>query len=106
MANRYTNHFIDSELQRLSTHKDPFLKNGYMGLCLFLFAMYELTAAERYFDLAQQCLRLSCSTISKKMKSQQNYSIKSLRLKGWKQGKTADRQENFALKLAASNKLH
>lgn len=66
MTNRYTNHIIDSELQRLSTYKDPFLKNGYMGLCLFLFAMYELTAAERYFDLAQQCLRLSCSSIKRR----------------------------------------
>lgn len=66
MTNKHTNRIIDCELRKLSTHKDPFLKNGYMGLCLFLFGMYELTATERYFDLAQQCLRISCSSIKRR----------------------------------------
>ncbi len=66
MTNKYIDHIIDCEMERLSIHRNPFLKNGYMGLCLFLVGMYELTTHERYYDLAQQCLQLSCSSIKRR----------------------------------------
>ena len=58
MTNKYIDHIIAREANRLRNQHDPFVRNGCMGLCLFLFNMYELTANIKYYNLAQNFLRI------------------------------------------------
>lgn len=52
-------------MKRLDKSEDPFIKQGYMGLCLFLFWYYSKTNDERYYVLAQKTLHKSCSLIKR-----------------------------------------
>lgn len=68
MTNKYIDQIVFHEANRLRNQKNPFIRKGSMGLCLFLFDMYELTSNSKYFDLAQEFLRLSCSSIKRNSK--------------------------------------
>lgn len=68
MTNKYIDHIIAREANRLRNQHDPFIRNGCMGLCLFLFNMYELTANIKYYNLAQNFLRIACSSIKRNSK--------------------------------------
>lgn len=68
MTNEYLENIIACESSRLKAQKDPFVKNGHMGMCLFLFRMYELTHNMKYYDMAQEFLRNSCLLIKKHSK--------------------------------------
>ncbi|MDE5561208.1 MAG: hypothetical protein K2J00_05320 [Bacteroidaceae bacterium] len=65
MTNKYINYIIACETNRLKAQNDPFIKHGYMGMCLFLFEMYEITLSESYYKSAQNFLQLSCASIKR-----------------------------------------
>ena len=63
MTSEYIDGIIDSEFQRLKVCRDPFLRVGYTGLCLFLFNRYERTGLQKYYDQAFEALEHSCASI-------------------------------------------
>lgn len=49
----------------MSKASNPFLRNGYMGMCVFLFKMYEFTSDKKYYQLAQEILTRTCDLLKK-----------------------------------------
>lgn len=63
MTNKYIDDIITAEIERLQISRNPFFKEGYMGLCLFLFWYYEHTKNRQYYDLAQNIFRVEYESI-------------------------------------------
>lgn len=57
ITSRYIDDIISGEVERIRKERNPFVKNGYMGLCLFLFRLYEQTSKTKYLDQAQDILK-------------------------------------------------
>lgn len=68
MTNREIDHIIACEIDRMTKAADPFIRKGYMGMCVFLFKMYEFTADNKYYDLAQEMLSRACSSLRRRSK--------------------------------------
>lgn len=65
MTNKEIDHIIACEIERMSKASNPFLRNGYMGMCVFLFKMYEFTSDKKYYQLAQEILTRACDLLKK-----------------------------------------
>ncbi|WP_407934615.1 lanthionine synthetase LanC family protein [Hallella sp.] len=68
MTNKEIDHIIACEIERMSKASNPFLRNGYMGMCVFLFKMYEFTSDKKYYQLAQEILTRACDLLKKRSK--------------------------------------
>lgn len=68
MTNRHIDHIIACEIDRMTKAADPFIREGYMGMCVFLFKMYEFTSDNKYYDLAQEMLSRACSSLRRRSK--------------------------------------
>lgn len=65
MTNEYIEYIIACEEKRLESMPDPFLKNGYMGLSLFLYHLYEIQKNLKYLHKAKDILRKTCNSLKK-----------------------------------------
>lgn len=65
MTNKEIDHIIACEIERMSKASNLFLRNGYMGMCVFLFKMYEFTSDKKYYQLAQEILTRACDLLKK-----------------------------------------
>lgn len=63
MTSSYIDDIIAEEVLRTRMHRNPFVKNGCMGLCLFLFRLYEQTSQAKYLEQAQDILKQSFSLL-------------------------------------------
>ncbi len=68
MTNREIDHIIACEIDRMTQAADPFIRKGYMGMCVFLFKMYEFTSDSKYYELAQEMLSRACSSLKRRSK--------------------------------------
>lgn len=68
MTNREIDHIIACEIDRMTQAADSFIRKGYMGMCVFLFKMYEFTSDSKYCDLAQEMLSRACSSLRRRSK--------------------------------------
>lgn len=65
ITSKYIDDIISKEVFRTRKEKNPFLKSGSVGLCLFLFRLYEQTTHSKYRDRAQEILKQSCSLLKR-----------------------------------------
>lgn len=68
MTSEYVDGILSCEASRMEKTANPFLKNGFAGLCLFSFGMYEMTSQKKYYQMGLHCLRRTCESIKRNSK--------------------------------------
>lgn len=68
MTSEYVDGILSREASRMKKTANPFLKNGFAGLCLFSFGMYEMTSQKKYYQMGQYYLRRTCDSLKRNSK--------------------------------------